>query len=79
MIFVRIKDIKSEEEAAKAAQEEVRAKVEAAKTAMKDAAEKLQSAAEDAGAELKDFAQAGFKSLLAGWEEAKKVFNQERK
>ena len=29
--------------------------------------------------DIKDFAQAGFKSLLAGWEEAKKVFNQERK
>ena len=25
-----------------------------------------------------DIAQAGFKSLLAGWEEAKKTFNQQR-
>ena len=38
-----------------------------------------QSAAETASAELKELAQVGFKSLLAGWEEAKKTFNQERK
>ncbi len=58
---------------------EVASKVEAAKTALKEAAEKLQAAAIDASAEIKDFAQAGFKSLLAGWEEAKKTFSQERK
>ena len=40
---------------------------------------KLTAIAADAGAEVKDFAQAGFKSLLAGWEEAKKTFNAERK
>jgi pyruvate,orthophosphate dikinase len=72
------------EEAAKAAEEkaaedEINAKVAAAKAAMQEAAEKLQAAAADAGAELKEFAQAGIKSLLAGWEEAKKTFNNERK
>ena len=72
------------EEAAKAAEEkaaedEINAKVAAAKAAMQEAAEKLQAAAADAGTELKEFAQAGIKSLLAGWEEAKKTFNNERK
>ena len=74
-----IKDLKDEEEQAKAAEAEVEAKVEAAKAALKDATDKLTSVAADASAELKEFAQIGFKSLLAGWEEAKKTFNQERK
>ena len=39
----------------------------------------LSAAAVDASAELKDFAQAGYKSLLAGWEEAKKTFGENRK
>ena len=59
--------------------DEIGAKVEAAKSALKDASEKLSAAAADASAELKDVAQAGFKSLLAGWEEAKKTFNEQRK
>ena len=60
-------------------EDEVNAKVEAAKAALKDAVDKISSVAENAGADLKDFAQAGIKSLLAGWEEAKKTFTQERK
>ena len=59
--------------------EDVQKKVEAAKAALKDATEKLSAAAVDASAEIKDFAQAGFKSLLAGWEEAKKTFGEQRK
>ena len=74
-----IKEQKETEAETKAAEAEVEAKVEAAKAALKDATDKLQAAAIDASAELKEFAQAGFKSLLAGWEEAKKTFNQERK
>ena len=81
-----IKDTAEEvkaEEAAKAVREarkaEVEKKVEAAKTALRDAADKLQSAATDAGAELKDVATAGFKSLLAGWEEFKKTYGEQRK
>jgi pyruvate,orthophosphate dikinase len=81
-----IKDSQAEvqaEEAAKAAREarkaEVERKVEAAKSALKDAAEKLSSAANDARVELRDVASAGFKSLLAGWEEAKKTYGAERK
>ena len=78
-----IKEI-NEKEAEKAAaaenvEAEVEARVEAAKAALKEATDKLTAIAADAGAEVKDFAQAGFKSLLAGWEEAKKTFNAERK
>ena len=74
-----IKEEKSAAEAAKEAEAEVNAKVEAAKAALSDAAEKLTAAAADASAELKDIAQAGIKSLLAGWEEAKKTFGENRK
>ncbi|MBR3473727.1 MAG: pyruvate, phosphate dikinase [Oscillospiraceae bacterium] len=74
-----IKEDNAKAEAAKNAEAEVNAKVEAAKAALKEAADKLTNAAQSAGADLKDFAQAGFKSLLAGWEEAKKTFTQERK
>ena len=74
-----IKDEKAQQEAIKAAEAEVNDKVEAAKAALSDAAEKLTAAAADASAELKDIAQAGFKSLLAGWEEAKKTFGENRK
>jgi pyruvate,orthophosphate dikinase len=66
---------KAEEEAFKA---EVERKVEAAKAALKDAGEKFSSAAMDAGAELKDFLSAGVKSLVAGWEEVKKTFGEQR-
>ena len=58
---------------------EVNDKVDAAKAALKDATDKLAAAAADASAELADLAQAGFKSLLAGWEEAKKTFGENRK
>jgi hypothetical protein len=75
-----IKEEKAAAEAAlKAAEAEVNDKVEAAKAALSDAAEKLTAAAADASAELKDIAQAGFKSLLAGWEQAKKTFDENRK
>ena len=74
--------IKEEEAKAaevKAAEEEVNAKVEAAKAALKEATDKLSSVAVDASAELKDFAAVAFKSLKAGWDEAKKTFDQEKK
>ena len=74
-----IKDQKAAEAAAEAEKVEVEEKVEAAKAALKEAAEKLSAAAVDASAELKDIASAGFKSLLAGWEEAKKTFGEQRK
>ena len=59
--------------------EDIEKKLEAAKAALKDATDKLSAATADAGAELKDVLSAGFKSLLAGWEEAKKTFGEERK
>ena len=74
--------IKEEEEKAaevKAAEEEVNAKVEAAKAALKEATDKLSAVAVDASAELKDFAAVAFKSLKAGWDEARKTFDQEKK
>ena len=74
--------IKEEEEKAaevKAAEEEVNAKVEAAKAALKEATDKLSAVAVDASAELKDFATVAFKSLKAGWDEARKTFDQEKK
>jgi phosphoenolpyruvate-protein kinase (PTS system EI component) len=78
-----IKESRSNAEAAeaakKAAEAEVNAKVDAAKAALKDASEKLSAVAADASAEIKDIAQAGFKSLLAGWEQAKKTFDENRK
>ena len=74
-----IKDEKAREAELKAKEAEVNDKVDAAKAALSDAAEKLTAAAADASAELKDIAQAGFKSLLAGWEQAKKTFDENRK
>ena len=68
-------ECKAAEEDAKA---EVEEKVAAAKAALKDATDKLQAAAADASVELKDIVSAGFKSLVAGWEEAKKTFGEER-
>ena len=59
--------------------EDIEKKVEAAKAALKDATDKISAATVDARAELKDVLSAGFKSLLAGWEEAKKTFGEERK
>ena len=58
---------------------EVEAKVLAAKNALRDATEKLSNVASGATVEVKDVVSAGFKSLLAGWEEAKKTFGEERK
>ena len=40
---------------------------------------KLSAAAVDASSELKDFAAVAFKSLRAGWEEAKKTFDEGKK
>ena len=74
-----IKDEKAREAEIKAAEAEVNDKVAAAQAALKDATDKLTAAAADASAELADIAQAGFKSLLAGWEEAKKTFGERRK
>ncbi len=74
-----IAEDKEKAAAAEAEKQEIDEKVAAAKAALKDATDKLSAAAVDASAELKDIAQAGFKSLLAGWEEAKKTFNSERK
>ena len=74
-----IKDEKAKEAELKAKEAEVNDKVDAAKAALKDATDKLAAAAADASAELADLAQAGFKSLLAGWEEAKKTFGENRK
>ena len=69
----------AEAEAIKAAEAELNNTVEAAKAALSDAAGQLASMAAGASAELADIAQAGYKSLLAGWEEAKKTFGQNRK
>ncbi len=74
-----IKDEQSWKAEAEKIEADVERKVEAAKSALKEAADKLQSVAADATVELKDIAAAGLKSLLAGWEEAKKTFGQERK
>ena len=73
-----IKDDKSKAAAEQTRKVEVERKVEAAKSALKDAAEKLQAVASDAGSELKDVASAGFKSLVAGWEEFKKTYSEQR-
>ena len=76
--------IAEEQEKAKAADDAAskiltEEKIEAAKTAIKETADKLQAAAADASAELKDIFSAGFKGLLAGLEEAKKIYSEERK
>ena len=66
---------KAAEDALKA---EITARVEAARAALKDAADKFQVAASDKTDDLKDFAAVAFKSLRAGWEEAKKTFDQNK-
>ena len=80
--FILFGDVEITEKSAEALLDEKRAdverKVEAAKAALKDAAGKLQNAAADATDDLKDVVSAGLKSLAAGWEEAKKTFNQFR-
>ena len=67
---------KAVEDALKA---EITARVEAARAALKDAADKFQVAASDKTDDLKDFAAIAFKSLRAGWEEARKTFDQNSK
>ena len=75
-----------EEDSSRKIEKEVEARVAAAKDALKDATDKLkdatdrlQVAAADASGEVKDIISAGLKSLIAGWEEAKKTFGEERK
>ena len=58
---------------------ELNEKVEAAKVALKDVSEKFQSIAAGKTDSLKEFAAVAFKSLKAGWDEAKKTFDQEKK
>ena len=67
---------KAAEDALKA---EITARVEAARAALKDAADKFQVVASDKTDDLKDFAAIAFKSLRAGWEEARKTFDQNSK
>jgi pyruvate,orthophosphate dikinase len=74
-----IKEEKSAEAEAAELKAELESKLNAAKTALKDVSERVQAVAADATDDLKDIVSAGFKSLLAGWEEAKKTFGQERK
>ena len=74
-----IKDEQAAKNEAEAQKEEIEKKLEAAKVAVKEATDKLTAAAADATDDLKDFLSAGFKSLLAGWDEAKKTFGEERK
>ncbi|MBO5544590.1 MAG: pyruvate, phosphate dikinase [Oscillospiraceae bacterium] len=72
--------VKAENEAKlEAAKAELNEKVEVAKVALKDAVDKFQAIAVDKTDDFKDFAAATFKSLKAGWEEAKKTFDQEKK
>ena len=47
--------------------------------ALKEAAEKYRAVAADKAEDLKDVAAAAWKSLKAGWEEARKTFEQEKK
>ncbi len=80
-----IRDMEAEEKVEEVVGEEVdvkaeiEAKVDAAKAALQDAAEKFQAIAGDKADDVKEFAFAAFKSLKAGWEEAKKTFDQEKK
>ena len=58
---------------------ELNEKVEAARVALKDVADKFQVIAAGKTDDLKEVAAAAFKSLKAGWEEARKTFDQEKK
>ena len=60
------------------ARSDMEERVEAAKKALQEATTRVASAAASATVELKDAASAAFKSLIAGWEQAKKTFNEER-
>ena len=66
-------------EAEEAIMAEINAKVDAAKAALKDAADKFQVVASDKTDDIKELAAVAFKSLKAGWEEARKTFDQEKK
>ena len=72
-----VKAVESKSEEDKKA--ELSEKVDAAKLALKDAAEKLSAVAADKTDDLKEFAAVAYKSLKAGWDEAKKTFDQEKK
>ena len=71
-------------EAAKAAlkdaadKAELNEKVETARAALKDVSDKFQSIAAGKTDDLKEIAAAAFKSLKAGWEEAKKTFEEKK-
>ena len=77
-------EINAKVDAAKAAlkeaaeKAELNEKVEAARVALKDVAEKFQVIASSKTDDFKDVAAVAFKSLKAGWEEAKKTFDQEK-
>ena len=62
-----------------AAKAELNEKVEVAKVALKEAADKFQAVAANKTDDFKELAAVAFKSLKAGWEEAKKTFDQEKK
>ena len=58
--------------------DQVNEKINAAKAVLKDAAAQLQNSANLAADELMDVLSAGFKSLKAGWNEAKKTYGEEK-
>ena len=58
--------------------DQVNEKISAAKAVLKDAAAQLQNTANLAADELMDVLSAGFKSLKAGWNEAKKTYGEEK-
>ena len=58
--------------------DQVNEKINAAKAVLKDAASQLQNSANLAADELMDVLSAGFKSLKAGWNEAKKTYGEEK-
>ncbi len=58
---------------------ELNEKVEAARAALKEVTEKFQTIASNKTDDLMEVATAAFKSLKAGWEEAKKTFDEEKK
>jgi len=69
------KELKAAEEAVMA---EINTRVEAARVALKEATDKFQVIAADTTDNFKEFASVAFKSLRAGWEEARKTFDQEK-
>ena len=67
-----------EKEPKRITKEQVDEKVDAAKAALKEAAEQLAYLAVGATGEVRDVVSTGFKSLLAGLEEAKKTYGETR-